>query len=601
MMRWLGISWIIFLGWAISLSASDRWVITDPAFGAIADDGKDDADAVQKALEAAIANGGGVVEFPPGVFHVDQLIAVQGDFTRLDILGAGPGLTRFIARSPEGFLRIEATNPQALLQIRDLSVATAVADGGTAFHLTKPYAETDTGGPNLAILHVNLRPEDITAHYFTDGIHADGWSPLIENVNSSGPYGPNVLIADKALPRSVLVLKNAWRPRIRDSHFWAARTGVEIELTDAHSEPTFERSVSVECGVGLRIYTAGRRSLSQPVVIRDSHWNNWEFGLHLSGINGFRLENNIPYFPRGDMEARDYRDIYIEDSSNGVIVNNVFWFTGASPRHCIEIGPGCEAITARQNAFGEGTSQDAFLIDPGARRISIRDNLYGGYYAMDEPGTFGIWEFQNPADPGRSKALLDPALRNDLLVSGAEIRVPDDPDAEANYGLQFSRYEDTAVTRQAWPGTPGLDARLVLRFETNAGDRTVLEVPGVFRLYGQGRDLCLTVVDKQQRAHTVTVPLAAVPGGNRQVRLRVDPRFGQMLLEVDGVGRAATPFPLPLAARTVPMELAPLTGTSAFIGAISHLRVRAEGEQSTAQGANHPSARSARPGLGYAK
>src|SRR4051812_38470477 len=39
-------------------------------YGAIADDGKDDQDAIQKTIDAAEASGGGVVLLPAGTLHV---------------------------------------------------------------------------------------------------------------------------------------------------------------------------------------------------------------------------------------------------------------------------------------------------------------------------------------------------------------------------------------------------------------------------------------------------------------------------------------------------------------------------------------------------
>lgn len=47
--------------------------VTDPTYGAVANDGQPDRDAIQAAIDAAAAAGGGVVRFPPGVFHLNTL------------------------------------------------------------------------------------------------------------------------------------------------------------------------------------------------------------------------------------------------------------------------------------------------------------------------------------------------------------------------------------------------------------------------------------------------------------------------------------------------------------------------------------------------
>ncbi|WP_217592882.1 S-layer homology domain-containing protein [Cohnella sp. GbtcB17] len=46
--------------------------VTDPLYGAIPDDGADDGPAIQKAIDAAAAAGGGTVMLPAGVFNLDK-------------------------------------------------------------------------------------------------------------------------------------------------------------------------------------------------------------------------------------------------------------------------------------------------------------------------------------------------------------------------------------------------------------------------------------------------------------------------------------------------------------------------------------------------
>lgn len=53
--------------------------VTD--YGAIPNDGKDDIDAIQKAVDACCASGGGIVKFPPGQFDFD--VITQHRFVRV--------------------------------------------------------------------------------------------------------------------------------------------------------------------------------------------------------------------------------------------------------------------------------------------------------------------------------------------------------------------------------------------------------------------------------------------------------------------------------------------------------------------------------------
>lgn len=54
---------------------ADEQVIT--GFGAIADDGKDDTDAIQKAIDAIHKKGGGVLVVPEGIFDIDTEKSVK--------------------------------------------------------------------------------------------------------------------------------------------------------------------------------------------------------------------------------------------------------------------------------------------------------------------------------------------------------------------------------------------------------------------------------------------------------------------------------------------------------------------------------------------
>jgi hypothetical protein len=63
-------------------------------FGAIPDDGKDDIDAIQRAVDAAAAAGGGVVFIPKGTFDFDVQTKkrfVQISHSNISIIGAGEG------------------------------------------------------------------------------------------------------------------------------------------------------------------------------------------------------------------------------------------------------------------------------------------------------------------------------------------------------------------------------------------------------------------------------------------------------------------------------------------------------------------------------
>ena len=65
-------------------------------FGARPDDGKDDADALERAAESVGAKGGGVLLLAPGEYHLDRPISIRRDGVVLR--GAGRGRTRLVFR-----------------------------------------------------------------------------------------------------------------------------------------------------------------------------------------------------------------------------------------------------------------------------------------------------------------------------------------------------------------------------------------------------------------------------------------------------------------------------------------------------------------------
>src|ERR1700730_5765274 len=54
--------------------------------------GADDTNAIQAAINAATANGGGIVFFPPGTYHITSRLTAFDSRACMTLLGSGPGL-----------------------------------------------------------------------------------------------------------------------------------------------------------------------------------------------------------------------------------------------------------------------------------------------------------------------------------------------------------------------------------------------------------------------------------------------------------------------------------------------------------------------------
>ncbi|WP_052881563.1 hypothetical protein [Kiritimatiella glycovorans] len=522
---------------AIRASAATTVSLTDAPFSAVADDGKDDAPALQKALERLIAEGGGVLHIPSGQYDFDSRVSVHGSFSRLTIRGMGASITRLHSRNGEGVLKIEAGNGDAEIGIMDLDIVPTRADAGTALELTKPFTEPDEVPYNLLLTNIEFRPNNNETDYFTRVIVAGGWKPLIDNINSSGLYGPKFNTFEgkrkKYRAESILTLKPSYKPRVRYCNLWAATHGIVIELTDAHEEPTLDGAVSVENAHGIRITKTGDRPLSSPVVIVGCHWNNAFSGLVMEHVDRFRLVQNCLY-GAWDVEP-DYRDIRLVDCADGELMANSFWF-GVRQRPLIYIEDDCRDILIRDSYFGRGCSRTPVVIEEGAQNIEVTRSVYGTVYAMDEDDTFGLWEMED-VENGRAldKDLLQPGRDNDLNLAGA-VPAPGSEKLKLGGALHFPDSTSRAKSTLAWDGANGVRIHAHVRIDRRAERQALLTVPGVFALELHFDRLCL--IFKDGRGDRQVLQVRDVAPGRRWIPVfaEVDPETGRAVLEAGGLG-----------------------------------------------------------------
>ena len=82
--RWMAVAFILLLASAPIVSAPLRHVLRVRDFGAIGDGKTLDTPALQRAIDAAAAAGGGNVEVPPGVFLTSSLFLKSHTHLLLD-------------------------------------------------------------------------------------------------------------------------------------------------------------------------------------------------------------------------------------------------------------------------------------------------------------------------------------------------------------------------------------------------------------------------------------------------------------------------------------------------------------------------------------
>ena len=135
-----------------------HYSITHPDFGAVGDDATDNLTAIQAAIDAADAAGGGVVFFPPGIFRFSGQLDHEPNVT---LRGAGRGIS--------------------ILKYTGAAVALSVDDGGAGdvkyecgiedIHIT----DAGTGTDGLKFVGVNMFVvRGCRVNGFTSGVHFAG-------------------------------------------------------------------------------------------------------------------------------------------------------------------------------------------------------------------------------------------------------------------------------------------------------------------------------------------------------------------------------------------------------------------------------------------
>lgn len=124
------------------------------AFGAKADDGRDDSQALDAACRAMAGKGGGAVLLGPGVYHLDWPVTIRGD--RVVIRGRGREATRIVFRY-------------------------ALPPGGVGFYTLKPG---DRIGPETPV-EVHCDPAGLQKiSLFLDGVLVRPWQRSTHSGNT---------------------------------------------------------------------------------------------------------------------------------------------------------------------------------------------------------------------------------------------------------------------------------------------------------------------------------------------------------------------------------------------------------------------------------
>lgn len=290
-----------------------REVVSVKDFGAVGDGVTNDTVAIQSAIDAIPASGGAVF-LPAGVYNLTATLTITNKAITLHGEGAGVSILKWTSLVTAG---ISATfnNIVTTLHMRNLSLRTNVANGGTAVSATWPI--TASWSKVTAVFEsLEIAPESSTSAYWTDGIILDyGWNAIIRNVGIRGQDNSRLM-------NNAITLKGRSNDVfISEVHVYFCVTGLYV--TGLAEGTLIQQSVII-------FVTNGVLSDSTPpwLSVIGNHISSFAGGVVATGKSQVYVKNNLLY-KRGE-STLNYVGVQLQTADHCSVVNNNFFVDGAA-------------------------------------------------------------------------------------------------------------------------------------------------------------------------------------------------------------------------------------------------------------------------------
>lgn len=319
--------------------------------GAVGDGSDSDVTAVSAAF-SALPSTGGALCFPPGKFVLGSQIAYTLSSTIGSISLRGSGIDSTILYFPNANTGLAFTlaYPGDSVHIRDMSITTGVANGGTAVSVTQQrpggsYSVND-------FTNVTFRGDDGggATDYWTTALSFVGLCGIsVENAtflgNSANTGGTGVALLGNTSPAAGWTNKYEIVVNINDSGFYSVATGLQYGA--------YVQGVTVNASN----FTNGTNGISMP----SSAGSGGSVPAQLSVVNSqFNLLG-------GDQ-------IVLNAVTNPVNLSNNLFFV-PNGHNGVNVG-GSENVTITGNSFVPDTATDGTGIVANGAAVSIVGNIF---------------------------------------------------------------------------------------------------------------------------------------------------------------------------------------------------------------------------------
>ena len=282
---------------AIPELAGPVFSVTD--YGAVADDGVSDRDAIQAAIDAAESQGGGVILFPTGQFHLNTLEDVASPIViragGIVLRGAGRDVDGTTLVMEQNFVALDEndlTSTPFMIQVKPTATSETVLTTVTGFTRREGRTLTVANAGGLAVgqwITVSLSDPDAVSA-FLDPYTADpSWSRL---------YTEGIQVRERHRIASIsgqeVTLAEPMHVEVDPAYAWEIRSYPHIEefgVEDLRFQGGWAGSfVHHRSAVDDGGWSALEIDRAVNSWIRRCVFTDWNYGVHLDSCSAFSVE-----------------------------------------------------------------------------------------------------------------------------------------------------------------------------------------------------------------------------------------------------------------------------------------------------------------------